>query len=85
MYVLFNVTGIFCILKIPDVLNRMTLIRFAFIIQQKDESKKVPTEDIINKLTSTLPKPQPAKTQEQPTVTVDVSQIIISLAFCVEV
>ncbi|XP_022326118.1 ubiquitin-associated domain-containing protein 1-like isoform X2 [Crassostrea virginica] len=49
----------------------------------KDESKKVPTEDIINKLTSTLPKPQPAKTQEQPTVTVDfqteLRKILISL------
>lgn len=50
---------------------------------QKDDSKKVPTEDIINKLTSTLPNPQPAKALEQPAITVDfqteLRKILISL------
>ncbi|XP_061163795.1 ubiquitin-associated domain-containing protein 1-like isoform X2 [Saccostrea echinata] len=50
---------------------------------QKDDSKKIPTEDIINKLTSTLPKSQIVKTPEQSSVTVDfqteLRKILISL------
>ncbi|XP_048777713.1 ubiquitin-associated domain-containing protein 1-like isoform X2 [Ostrea edulis] len=49
----------------------------------KDDSKKVPTEDIITKLTSTLPKAQTAKTVEQSSITVDfqteLRKILISL------
>uniref|UniRef100_K1R293 Ubiquitin-associated domain-containing protein 1 n=1 Tax=Magallana gigas TaxID=29159 RepID=K1R293_MAGGI len=59
------------------------LILGSFVSQQKDDSKKVPTEDIINKLTSTLPNPQPAKVLEQPAITVDfqteLRKILISL------
>ncbi|XP_062601107.1 ubiquitin-associated domain-containing protein 1-like [Saccostrea cucullata] len=49
----------------------------------KDDSKKIPTEDIINKLTSTLPKAQTVKLPEQASVTVDfqteLRKILISL------
>ncbi|XP_061163794.1 ubiquitin-associated domain-containing protein 1-like isoform X1 [Saccostrea echinata] len=59
------------------------IFMFMFCMQQKDDSKKIPTEDIINKLTSTLPKSQIVKTPEQSSVTVDfqteLRKILISL------